>query len=226
MIATKKPVIVMEVTENKKLGFMSTTYAAIDSCPSDCPFKKSKACYGMRGPISWKWLKLTGSPMMIAKAEAAGIRSLTGLRDLRIHTLGDCSTDKTAKIVSEAAEVFMHKRNKKAFTYTHAWKTVSRKSWGKVSVLASCETPAEVRRAKALGYATAMVVPKFDSSVAYMVDGIKIVPCPEMTGKAANCEVCRLCMQDDKLKAAGVTIGFAAHGPETRMKNVLAEKNS
>lgn len=226
MITETKPVIIKEVTENKKLGFISTTYAAINSCPSDCPFKKTKACYGMRGPISWKWLKLTGSPMAIAKAEAAGIRSLSGLRDLRIHTLGDCSSDKTAKIVSEAAEVFMRKRGKAAFTYTHAWKKVARKSWGKVSVLASCETPDEVRAAKAKGFATALVVPKFDSSVAYMIDGLKIVPCPEMTGRCKTCEECRLCMRDDKLKAADVTIAFAAHGPTTRMQNVLAEKNS
>lgn len=214
------------MSDNRKLGFISTTYAAIDSCPSDCPFMATKSCYGMMGPISWQWRKLSGQPIAIAKAEAAGINTLTGQHDLRIHTLGDCSTDKAAQLVSLAAELFMLKHNKKAFTYTHAWKRVARRSWGKVSVLASCETPDEVRAAKARGFATSIVVPTFASEVAYQLDGLKLIPCPEQTGRAASCKACRLCMNDDKLKAADVTIAFAAHGPTARTKTMLADKNA
>lgn len=219
----------IEKTANAKLGKISTTYASIESCPNACPFKTTGACYGMAGPISWVWNKLNKrkvSTLEVAKAEAKAIDSLSGKRDLRLHTLGDCSTNETAKIVSDAAGKYMEKGDKTAFTYTHGWREVARESWGKVSVLASCETAQEVKEAAALGYATSMVVSEFKDTKAYEADGLKVVPCPEMTGKAASCEKCRLCMRDGALKTAGVTIAFAAHGTMVkRTKAVLGEKN-
>lgn len=219
----------VEQTGNAKLGAISTTYASIHSCPSACPLKESKACYGMQGPISWQWGPLNKrkvSPKDVAAAEVKAIDGLSGERDLRLHTLGDCSTNGAAKAISKAAERYMGKKGKKAFTYTHGWRKVNRKSWGKVSVLASCETPKEVREARKAGYATALVVPAFQDSKAYDVKGLKVIPCPEMTGKAKSCEVCRLCMADDKLKNANVTIAFAAHGGmKEKTKGVLAAKN-
>lgn len=214
-----------ELTENSKLGPMSTTYAAIGSCPSTCPMLKSRACYGMSGPIGWQWGKLSGNgAVAIAKAEAAEIAKLTGWYDLRIHTLGDCSNDAAAKIVADAAMRFMRKRNRSAFGYTHAWRKVARRSWGKVSMLASCETTADVREARAKGWATAMVVKEFQSDTAHVIDGIKVVPCPEQTGRAPSCAHCRLCMQDEKLKAANVTIAFHAHGPRLKLAAMLDKK--
>lgn len=215
-----------ELTANRKLGPMSTTYAAIGSCPTSCALLKSRSCYGMMGPVSWQWRKLNGTnKAAIARDEARHIDGLTGLYDLRIHTLGDCSSDQAAQIVSAAAERFMQRHGKQAFGYTHAWRDVSRRSWGEVSVLASCETPTEVRAAKRRGWATAIVVTHHQQDTAYWVDGIKLVPCPEQTGRVASCHDCRLCMRDDKLKAAGVTIAFAAHGPKGKVQAMLQEKN-
>ncbi len=212
----------VEFSENKKLGGMSTTYSAFASCPSDCPFKKTKACYGFSGPIGWQWGRLGGRDVnKIAQSEAEAILGLSGHFDLRIHTLGDCSTDIAARKVASAAEIYMSRRKKTAFSYTHAWRKVKRASWGKVSVLASCETTADVKKAKARGYATAIVVAKHESKKAYDYNGIKVIPCPEQTGCAKSCADCRLCLRDDKLKAAGVTIAFAAHGPSLKMKAVL-----
>lgn len=220
----------MEKTANVKLGKISTTYASIKSCPNSCPLKKTGACYGMMGPISWIWGKLNKrkvSTLNIAKAEAKAIEGLTGQNDLRLHTLGDCASNAAAKVVAEAAEKHMDKAGKAAFTYTHAWRKVNRESWGKVSVLASCETPQEVMAAKRRGYATALVVPEFKDTKAYKVGNIEVIPCPEMTGKAKSCEACRLCMRDDKLKAAGVTIAFAAHGGMAgKVKDVLERKTA
>lgn len=214
----------VEKSANSKLGGISTTYAGIQSCPNACPFKKTGACYALSGPVGIQWRKLWSeqvTPRENAWQESKAIRGLTGENDLRIHTAGDCSTPDAARIVADAAEVHMSKHGKSAFTYTHAWRDVPRSSWGKVSVLASCETPAEVAEAKALGYATAMVVKEYASEKMYEVDGVKIVPCPEITGKAKDCKSCRLCMRDDKLKAADVTIAFAMHGPTKKMSAVL-----
>lgn len=181
----------------------------------------------MLGPVSWQWRKLKGSNRnSIAKDEARHIDLLTGLYDLRIHTLGDCSTDMAAKTVAAAAERFMERHGRQAFTYTHAWRDVARKSWGEVSVLASCETPTEVRAARRRGWATAIVVQEHKQPTAYWVDGVKLVPCPEQTGRCESCYQCRLCMRDDKLKQAGVTIAFAAHGPKGKVQQMLQEKNS
>lgn len=222
-----KLVTAVEHTENAKLGGMSTTYASIASCPSSCPLLKAKACYGMSGPVNYVWQRLgeEGRPLEIAKLEAAAIDGLSGNLDLRIHTLGDCKTDATANLVSQAAERYMRRGRRKAFTFTHGWRKVARQSWGKVSVVASCETPSDVLAAKAAGYATALVLPEFEKDVAYMHQGVKIVPCPEQTGRCKTCSQCRLCLQDEKLKAAGITIGFKAHGPSLRAKAMLASKN-
>jgi len=218
----------VEFSENSKLGGMSTTYAAIGSCPADCPFKKARACYGMSGPIGWQWLKLGGRGVdLIAKDEAKAIDGLSGMNDLRIHALGDCSTNEAAKLISAAAERYMKRSRGRstAFTYTHAWRNVDRKSWGKVSVVASCETAEMVKEAKARGYATAVVVEKHESDKAYIHQGIKVVPCQEQTGRAKSCAECRLCLHDDKLKAANVTIAFQAHGPSLKAKAMLQKIN-
>jgi len=219
----------VELSANAKLGGISTTYAGIQSCPTACPFKTTGACYALSGPVGIQWRK-TWSDQVTQKetawAESKAIRSLTGEHDLRIHTAGDCSTDEAARIVADAAEVHMSKHGKAAFTYTHAWRTVARESWGKVSVIASCETVEEIQQARARGYATAMVVQSYDKDTTYVKEGAKIVPCPEITGRAESCKKCRLCMQDDKLKAADVTIAFAAHGPTKKMAAALESKNA
>lgn len=215
----------VENSENKKLGSMSTTYAAIGSCPNSCPFLKSGACYGMSGPISIQWRKLDGDQSVsIARAEAAAIDSLSGKKHLRIHTLGDCRTNTAAKLVAAAADRYMMRGGMRAFTFTHAWRDVSRESWGKVSVLASCETTAEVKAAKEKGFATALVVAEHKQETAYEVDGVKILPCPQQTGRAETCDKCKLCLHDDRLKAANITIAFKPHGPTLKAKKMLEEK--
>lgn len=212
-----------ELTENRKLGPVSTTYAAIQSCPSTCPLLKSRSCYGMIGPIGYQWSLLKGKgTVKIAKVEAKQIDSLTGFNDLRLHTLGDCSNDTAARIVADAAMRYMHRRHKAAFGYTHAWRKVARRSWGKVSMLASCENTADIRKARAKGWATSLIVTDFKQETAYEIDGIKVIPCPEQTGRCANCVQCRLCMRDDKLKAANVTIAFKGHGPTKKLAAMLS----
>lgn len=217
----------IEFSENAKLGGMSTTYAARGSCPLDCPFAKSKACYGECGPVRWQWDKMTGKdPIAIAKDEAAAIDKLSGRMNLRIHTLGDCRSNEAAKIVSAAAERYMKRGRSKAFTFTHGWRKVARASWGKVSVVASCERSEDVKKAKQAGYATALVLPSFKQDTAYVHEGLKVIPCPEQTGRCKSCSDCRLCLQDDKLRAADVSIAFKVHGPSLKAAAMLERVNS
>jgi hypothetical protein len=81
-----------------------------------------------------------------------------------------------------------------------------------------------VKRARRLGYATAMVVAQFRKPTAYITSGIKIVPCPQETGRSGSCVECRLCLKDDLLRRAGITIGFEAHSNAAdRMRGKLIE---
>lgn len=219
-----QPVRAVELSENRKLGPCSATYASFHSCPENCAFKDN-GCYAERGPVGIISARLTDnafrSPESIARLEAAAILQLTGRFDLRLHVVGDCKTDRAAKIVSFACDEFTErsKRFRKddqtasVWTYTHAWQTVKRESWGEVSVLASCETEAQVTEAATRGYAPCVVVDHFESTKAYVTDGgTTLLPCPyQTTGR--QCVDCRLCMKDGKLLQMGVAIAFQAHGP-------------
>jgi hypothetical protein len=159
-----------------------------------------------------------------AREEAELIRGLSGERTLRLHVVGDCKDQRAAKTVSKAVDEYRARRGNRVWTYTRAWENIPRESWGGVSVLASCETPAQVRRARRMGYATAIVVSEFAQKKAYQKGGIKIVPCPQETGLAPTCVDCKLCWRDDVLQQAGITIGFEAHsGGASKLRQRLLQ---
>lgn len=217
------PVRVVEISENRKLGHCSATYASLHSCPESCPHKDN-GCYAQMGPTGILTQRMTGTafrkPDSIARLEAAGILGLTGRFDLRLHVVGDCKTDAASKILSSACADFRDRSRRfrkddqeaAVWGYTHAWSSVRRSSWFGVSMLASCETAEQVEDANTRGYAAALIVPSFESSKPHQTDGgTLVVPCPyQTTGR--QCVDCRLCMKSDKLLEMGLTIAFSAHG--------------
>lgn len=203
----------IEKSSNIKTGPVSVTMATFKSCPQDCPM--ADACYGKAGPQGIHSRRLDRetadnvTPEDIATMEAEAIDSLTGDRDLRVHVTGDCRTSAAAEIVSQAMKRHENKNGRSSWTYTHAWRDVPVSSWNGVSVLASCETAQDVMEARAAGYATALVVERFESKKAYPIaDGVAGVPCPNQTHEGITCVDCRLCMKNKK----DVTILFEAHG--------------
>jgi hypothetical protein len=172
--------------------------------------------------MSWTTNRLNASTetdlVAIARVEADNLNNYTSRKPkfIRLHGVGDCSTNETADIVSEAAENYLIRTGKIVWTYTHGWREVLRKFWRKVSVLASCESIADIKEARSLGYATAIVVPKHPSRKAYYMGDEKIIPCPEQTTKGITCDKCRLCWDDQKLIALKATIGFEAHGDKAK----------
>ena len=217
----------VELSQNSKIGDASATYVTQDSCPDSCSLKKN-GCYAennLVGIITSKLNKAASGqykPLEIAKAEAAAIGTLTGKRPLRVHVVGDCRTNGAAKVVARAMAGHTRKHGMKAWSYTHAWKGVKAASWLGQSVLASCESTQDAKKAMELGYAVALVVPEFASSKAYMLDGLKVLPCPAQTGDT-NCSLCRLCMGSKSLLAKKVVIGFEPHG--NRKSKVLLSLN-
>lgn len=221
---------------NKKLGHAATTHAGQASCPSDCAFL-GEGCYAERGPLGMFVLrKLNGAAeeqrataLDVAHAEAEAIDMMRVIRGLpmRLHTVGDCASDEAARIVSAAAERYMDRGGGQVWTYTHAWRNVSRRSWGEVSVLASCETPADVTLARRRGYATSLVVEKFRGRRRYRERRQTILPCPaQTTNDEITCSECRLCFNDKRLLEQRISIGFEVHGDRVTQEKALGALRS
>lgn len=207
---------------NRKVGAAAVTYAAQGSCPTDCAFLGA-GCYAEGASAGLLTRKLNenaggAGPWEIALAEAEAIDAIDPLYEgqpMRLHTVGDCATEQAARIVAAAAERWTARGGGRVWTYTHAWRVVSREAWGVVSVLASCETPLDVFQARVRDYATALVVDTFDQDGRYPIAGdgtlVELVPCPAQT-RDVPCTDCGLCFYDRRRYDAGVTIGFAVHG--------------
>jgi len=229
----KQPVLAVEKSRNAKIGPVACTYVSQVTCPgadpSDphrCPLLGS-GCYAETGPASWHISKVSeGDRNAIARMEANAIDNLPSpkvRRHLRLHVVGDSPTDDSARIVSAAAERYMERANGgRAWTYSHAWRTVDRSSWGRVAVRASCESLQQVGQAIARGYATALLVDRHDSpSQKVNVGGrtLRQIACPTQTGSAGSCVECRLCWTAGR----DVVIAFAAHGNDKRKAAELVQ---
>lgn len=203
----------IENSENKKIGNCSATYASQTSCPKSCPLFR-KGCYAELGPIGIHTNRLNKektTAFAVAQQEARAIGGLSGKNHLRLHVVGDSTTKKGTKLLANAAKRYTAKAHKNVWTYTHAWRQMERENWGKISVLASCENLDDAIKAMKRGYAAAVIVPKFQSEKAYSVGKYKVIPCPNQT-KHITCDKCKLCMNDKRLKANKLIIGFEPHG--------------
>lgn len=211
-------VFAVEVSQNRKLGPCSATYVAQPSCPPTCRFLDA-GCYAEHGQMGIHTRRLNAeaaglTPLDLAANEAEVVDALPARLDLRLHVVGDCATPPAAHPVAHAA-VRYSKRSRRgvaAWGYTHAWRSVARRDWHSVSMLASCESPYEALDAMGRGYAAAVTVREFRSGKAYSWGGVRVLPCPEQTRGDVSCVDCRLCFESDKLLSRGDVIGFRAHG--------------
>jgi hypothetical protein len=222
---TSGAVLAVPVSQNAKLGATAATYTAQTGC-AGCPLLDS-GCYAQDGHMRIFTDRLNAaaraadlSPEELGQAEADAIADrIPPRRPLRLHVVGDSPTDASAAPVADACAA----RTGPTWGYTHFWRSVARATWRSVSMLASCERPADVRAAWQRGYAAALIVADFPGFGRFDAgDGIMAVPCPEQTGRAASCDACRLCWRDDLL-VNRVAIAFKAHGARRQqVRAVLA----
>lgn len=222
-----KPVTVALVSENGKTGPCAVTYAPQTTCPESCPLY-ANGCYAEYGPTSLIERRVAAAAagmtvLELAAFEAAEIDRLPAYNDMRLHAVGDCRTAAAAQVVSAAAERYAERANGPGqrpvavWTYTHAWREVPRAAWGSVSVLASVETPADIERAWADGYAVALTVADWYNgdprpwTVPSESGDWTVVPCPYQT-KGTQCVRCRLCLDAADLWDNRWVIAFKAHG--------------
>lgn len=203
---------------------VDATYASIQtSCPKSCPLM-GDGCYAELGYVGITSHRLDDeangqSPLATARAEAAAIdKAYNGGqvpegRDLRLHVAGDSRTLAGTRLINNAIGRWSKRGGGDAWSYTHAWANVPRKTWSHVSILASVSNTAEVAEARKQGYAPAIVVPEHKSEKAYLLDGsdVKWIPCPNQT-RGVGCTDCRLCFDADRLFDGNFGISFAAHG--------------
>lgn len=232
MKGSVKRVTAVEKSGNSKIGIVSATYVTQAACPQSCPLM-GEACYAESGhtAIITRRLKTAAalfadnSPESIASEEAAAIDTLSGTRPLRLHVVGDCVTDAAAQTVAAACKRYTERGSGRAWTYTHAWREVDADAWDGVSVLASCDTPADIAAAQARGYATAVTVPHvLPRGVHKTTDGARIVQCPQQLG-LTTCEGCRgLCRDAENMRRRGITVAFGIHGATaSRAKDRLVD---
>jgi len=220
-MGTLKPSTAVELSSNKKTGPASATYAAITTCPKDCAFLNS-GCYAQSGHCGFTLNRLNRdarsgnfSPLQIAEHEADMIDRLSGYYPLRLHVVGDASSDEAAKTLAKTCTRYRRKHRREIWTYTHAWRDVKRSSWGAVSVIASCETVGEALEAMDRGYAAALVFPSREEMIGALrslrSSKINIQPCLEQ-GNGTKCADCRICFRDKELLKRRTVIGFIPHG--------------
>lgn len=209
------------MSHNGKLGACSATYAPASTCPTDC--KLQSCCYGrVGGTVGMVEHRIASElsgigPDVLAELEASEVATLAHKvpkgHPLRLHVVGDCATPRRAAVLSGACANWPGP----VWTYTHAWRTVPRESWGKVSVLASCESMWDAKQAITDGYAPAVVVPEHpaDGKAYPGPHGLTVIPCPSQT-RDIPCDRCRLCWRDAALLQRGAVIALAAHGAQRR----------
>lgn len=196
------------------------TYVAIEtSCPLACPLKDD-GCYAQTSGFLGKLARRLNDEAVGIDPNAAEVALIdssynggpvpTG-RALRLHVSGDCSTSAKAAALSRAVKRWQRRGGGSAWNYTHAWRSVRRKSWGGISVLASIEHPSQAKEARKQGYAPALIVESHASPKAFKANGFRWIPCPAQT-REVGCTDCRLCFDADALFKRKAGIAFAAHG--------------
>lgn len=202
---------------------VDATYQPIkQTCPDSCELK-GEGCYASQsfvGMINSKLEKDAAgkTPEELAILEAKAIDESYGGGDvpevlLRLHVSGEAPTKKAAQTINQAVKRWVKRGGSRAWSYTHCWKTVPRKSWSHVSVLASIDDYKDITKAIKRGYTPAIVVSEFPKKKRFSLPDspVDFIPCPAQVYDKSSCDTCQLCMRDDMLKKLNVGIAFEAH---------------
>jgi hypothetical protein len=211
MMNEASPVIVMEVAGNTKVGEeVSATYAPMKTCSVDCAFLDN-GCYAQSGYCKIRTQSMNEAAenydtIDIAKEESRRIGLLTGTRPLGLHVSGDCTNSEYAAILADTCREYSDKNGMPVWAYTHNWRTIERRAWGIISVLASRETTFEVEEAVSKGYVASLVSTYYAGSL----NGIIYVKCPAQFGNK-TCVKCKICFNDSYLLKNRRAVFFGAH---------------
>jgi hypothetical protein len=149
----------------------------------------------------------------------------------RMNQAGDLpgEGDKIDGVALASITLRNHWSHARGFTYTHKpvlgdsrtarnnRHLIARANEGGFTVNLSADNLADADAKADLGIAPVAVVLPSDSQGATTPKGRKVVVCPAISGKAANCMACGLCHRQRK-----VIVGFPAHGAAKRKATAIA----
>lgn len=201
-----KAITAIEISNNRKTGLVSAVWAPTNAtCPKSCPLKNN-GCYAEDHPAARTVARCNAgaegkTQLELAHEEATAIRNMSGKRPLRLHVAGDFANIECTAIIDNAVAEYTAKHGQPVWAYTHNWCAIPRATFKNIGIMASCETPQQVTEARAMGYATALIVPPGETP--------RDVTMCRHTTHGIQCDTCKLCMHPDKLKKP---IGFWPHG--------------
>lgn len=210
----------------------AATYRPIrPTCPLTCAMHPDRAdnvgqkCYVVRGNASHSnrrleelaqanestALEITKEEARLVTAYAKMVYRPTNL-DLRLGVSGEASGPRGVASLAVAALDWKRLVGGDVWGYTHRWATILRDTWGPISVLASVDRVADLKRAMNRGYAPAIVVQEHPDHKPFSVPvgghSVRFIRCPNETMGMA-CVECRLCLDGARLAERGMGIAFA-----------------
>lgn len=226
--------LISEQSRNAKTGPIMVVTSEASTCSPGCPFKAS-GCYAAYGPLGMLWGSLSradanATTIRNGRSDVA----LKGFSDLlaaiarqggklwRMNQAGDLpgAGDTIDRLALWDIAAANRDAGARGFTYTH--KPVLGHSPDAIrnriaindandmgfTVNLSADNLADADAKAALGIGPVAVVLPSDSQGATTPEGRKVVVCPAISGKAANCKACGLCQKAQRK----VIVGFPAHG--------------
>lgn len=204
---------------------VAVTTSSKELCPNTCPFKEG-GCYGNLGPINLHWSAVTmGTRGTGWDQHLRDLAALPPKRFIRLNQVGDLPD---AAGIRELGKVL---RNRTAWTYSHhrdpkrlAAIAAVNKQHGLVINL-SANNPEDADAMVGKGGPIAVAIPLGHPVNSKTPGGLRIVACPEQTGKTKSCATCGnglpLCA-----RPRTYAIGFYPHGPQKAKAAAIAAKES
>ncbi len=208
------------VSDNAKTGKMSAVYTATcesktGSCPIRCPFA-SAGCYAKNGPCNIHWENTVTSETNINNLNETIKTGKKHKNILRHNVAGDMantgSNELNQNLVEKLASVY-NDNFETAYTYTHC--SVNQRNIEIVKAAAeknfvinfSTEKVSDCKKCLAAGVNCVIACNTMQPNTV-IIDGIKIVKCPNATNKNIKCVNCGLCYMKNRQFA----IAFPVHG--------------
>lgn len=208
--------LVVERSENKKLGSIATTYRTQESCPTTCVLFEN-GCYA-RGRIFGLARKF-GTDDNNQRVRDL-VKEVPPNGSIRFNVSGDfLSEDGTldADYVDACNYVADTRPDIKIIAYTHAWRQIDRSVFH-FSVNASCESLADLVEALDLGWQA--VLADTGEMLGDVVEGRRVIQCPAQT-RDVTCRDCNACAADTRTRPI---IAFVVHGNGAKKATAAIEK--
>ena len=208
------------VSDNAKTGKMAAIYTATcqdktGSCPARCPFA-SAGCYAKNGPCAIHWENTTKSETTVDNLKNTILSEKKRKKVLRHNVAGDLAITDTSNInksLIEKLTAIFKTCFDVAYSYTHC--TINKRNISLVKkamqenfiINFSTESVSDAKKCIDAGVNCVIACETMQEKIV-IIDGVKIVKCPNSYNKSIQCVNCGLCYQKNRKFA----IAFPVHG--------------